>query len=361
MALALLDIAPDEGGGVRLQLAPTGWELCLTAEQARRRAAIAQAATVLRLESGGLGAYTGIPDQDAATARAEVAWRVLRAWDADHVVEPLVEQLPAREVVLAYPGESALTHFSVRAALCESLRSGRARPGVLPGLAAIPLWHTRALRQILEIAGEGALPAVEPSRLVMLIAPPAGSALLRALPRLPRDLAARVLSDNVGQLRQLARIDALQSLLLDLARSAGVEVVYPATRLDLLEHLGPPCAGRSLVLIAHQDERGVHFQDGPIELCALRAAFAERDAAGAPAYDNAWLAVCGAEGRGNLAACFQAAGCPVVVTHGLITFYGRVLALVACALELLLRGGPRSMPRLVDEAWIHLTSRAEPA
>lgn len=355
MELTLLDIAP-RCAELCLCLDPPGCELILTADQVRCRAEIVQAAMSFRRESGGLGAYVGSPDQDAATARGEVAWRILRAWDADHIVAPLLAEFPAREVLVAYPGASALAHFSFRAALREMLRTGRADRDTLVRLASLPLWHTRALDRVLEISAASTLPPVDPARTVVLLAPPTvGGGLLQRLGCLPRSVARRILEQSSAQLRQLQRIHTLESLLLELARETGVHLVRPVTRRALLEHLSAPRAGGTLILVCHQDEDGLHLQDGPLDLCTLRAAFSERIKAGASAYDNVLLAVCLAEERGNLAACFQAAGTPVVISHGFIAFYGRVLALLACMLEILMLRGQRPLPRLVDEAWFHLT------
>ncbi|MDC3960901.1 hypothetical protein [Polyangium jinanense] len=336
-----------------MRLAPPEYELILSADRVRSRAEMVRQAVSLRREGGGLGAYSGSPDQDMATGRAEIAWRILRAWDAEHVVAPLLAELSAREAIVAYPGASELEHFSFRASLREMIRTAVVESDVLMRLPSLPLWHVRAFDRLFGISATNTLPLVDPARTVVLLAPLAAEGgFLQRLSRLPRPVARRVLEQSPAQLQQIQRIHTLETLLRELARDTGVELVSPVTRADLLEHLSPPCAGRSLILVAHQDEHGLHLHDGPLDLGTLRAAFSERIKAGAPTYDSVLLAVCLAEEPSNLAVCFQAAGCPVVISHGFITFYGRVLALLACALEILMLRGPRPLPSLVDEAWL---------
>jgi hypothetical protein len=239
------------------------------------------------------------------------------------------------------------------------VRTGVVNADELVRLPSLPLWHARAFDRLLDISATSTLPLVDPARTAVLLASPAtDGGFVQQLSRMPRPAARRVLEQSAPQLRQIQRIRTLESLLRELARDTGVEVISPVTRSALLEHLSPSSAGGSLILVAHQDEHGLHLHDGSLDLCTLRAAFSERIEAAAPTYDSVLLAVCLAEERGNLAACFQAAGTPVVISHGFITFYGRVLAILACAFEILMLRGPRPLPHLIDEAWLHLTHAA---
>src|SRR5262249_42912352 len=149
-------------------------------------------------------------------------------------VAPMLAELPAREVIIAYPGASALEHFSFRASLREMIRTAVVHTDVLTRLLSLPLWHVRALDRLLQISTTNTLPLVEPTRTVVLLAPPSvDGAFVQRLSRMPRAVARRVLEQSPAQLWQIQRIHTLESLVRELVRDTGVQLISPVTRAEL--------------------------------------------------------------------------------------------------------------------------------
>jgi hypothetical protein len=105
------------------------------------------------------------------------------------------------------------------------------------------------------------------------------------------------------------------------------------------------------MIIAHQDEVGVHFADGVMSMDEIGEHWSWALQRSGAAYATVDLGVCGSEEPGNLAERFQAAGAPVVMSRGPHGFYGRELANLILVLEHLERHGPSPLPRIVDEVW----------
>lgn len=366
-AVYVLDVEPDEGGGVTSILSlvvprRAGHDVVLhdatlfhgAVSPAASRAREARVCELARLEAHlrGSSFLVGDPDRDRRSHELDVARRRIAHWDCEHIITPLGALLQERPGILVFRRSAGMPRFSALAAIREGIDLGLLPVGILRGLSCVPTWAESAedlMGHLTSLALFG-LPEVDPARSVLLLGADAPNEFLSTVAtNVPDDDKRDALEAMPAELRSVAWLSLLREALVDEAVGIGMEVHAEATRADMERALSAGSYGATLFLVAHQDELGVHLWDAPVAIEEVNRAI-HRPAAGA-AYGAVDLAVCGADSPGNLASAFARRGSPVVLTRGAIGYQGRAMARLLGLIRLLREGCVASLPELHGRAW----------
>ncbi|MEM9456670.1 MAG: hypothetical protein AAGF11_21010 [Myxococcota bacterium] len=227
---------------------------------------------------------------------------------------------------------------------------------MLESLMVFPVWGGAGLVRLAESIEHDDVPVVRPRSLLILVGTLPSALeddLLLGLQREQEDderplaeIGEELLEDLSEPLQEDLRVHALLRELVALSSELGCEIVLDCDRATFVDAIVQGPSHGTLILVTHQDERGVHFADGPLELDTIRCALAPQR--GRNTWSGFLSMVCGSSASMNLAHCMQSVGVPVVMTHGWRTFRGVSLG----ALLIMLRGlrelGPVPLCRLVD-------------
>lgn len=299
---------------------------------------------------------------EASSRRVRERWTEIARWDYDKVLHPLLVEGEPPDAIL-YDVSGPLLEFSARRALWQGLLDELVPPAIFASLTTFPVWGGLGLERLAHALIRGSVPLVRLETLDVVIGhiPSAlEDDLLMGLARAEEDgdprpiaiVAQEVLDDLSELVLEDVRTHAILRELREISHRVGFKLETQCDRATFLKFLEQGPLDRTLVVVAHQDHQGIHFSDGALGLETLRSVLS--DLRGQLPWSSVLSMVCGSSQPMNLAHCMQAAGVPVVLTHGARTFRGVSLGAVLVMVRNLLELGPTTLGRLVDrgvEGW----------
>ncbi|MCY0989508.1 hypothetical protein OV203_20375 [Nannocystis sp. ILAH1] len=371
--VASLDFCAADHGGVEVVLGVHGESPLiagLTPSRLAERAEVVRR-LALRAQDDDRSSFwaTGDATADDALLAVEALRALVCRWDMTHVVGPLLTSLGSEPTMVLVDGRGGLPEFSLRQTLRWGVASRRIAPAAAARIVPVPVWAGQGADLLLDQVDTGALPGVRPEQLVFAIQRPPGGAETLLLALLRRFGDPEVCAERLRDLLEapedsphhrlvataLRQWDWTEALLVELrarATALGAIVLDTIASSQLIDLFAGATPDATLVLVAHQDARGVHLADGPVPLPALAAVLARLRRIGHAVWGSVDLGVCHANAPLNLADIVQSAGVPVVMTSGTWAHCARMLGCWSHALDVLAAAEtPPSLPRLLDAAW----------
>ena len=298
----------------------------------------------------GLGSHClliGRKLHDARVLEVVSARRDFVLWDFDNLCDPLLRNLEGQSSVVFYWCGPPLSGIDLRSAVREGVRCRGLDSTVLRLTSLVPLWSDDARASIAKALLEG-LPTVDPARTQLVVGAPAPNPLLAQLNRMPAEARREAIGERPAEIAAAAQLSLLVEELVSTADDAGVDVELHVGQREFQRRLTPRRRGETLLLLAHQDQEGIHLNDGPFPLGELPAVI---EGAQYP-FDAVDLAVCWSERENNLAAMFHGARVPLVLTRGDFSYQSMATARWIGVMKLLQRGVRASIAELHDLAWL---------